>query len=33
MADNQVVDTSVNDASIEDKKRRRFLTGLTAGFV
>ena len=32
MADNHVVDTSVDDTSIENKKRRRFLTGITAGF-
>lgn len=32
MADNQVVGTSVEDTSIESKKRRRFLTGITAGF-
>lgn len=32
MADNHVVDASVDDASIENKKRRRFLTGITAGF-
>jgi len=31
MADNHVVDASVDDVSIENKKRRRFLTGLTAG--
>jgi len=32
MADDHVVDASVDHASIEDKKRRRFLTGITAGF-
>jgi len=32
MADNHVLDASVDDVSIENKKRRRFLTGLTAGF-
>ena len=32
MADNHVVDMSVDDTSIENKKRRRFLTGITAGF-
>lgn len=31
MADNHEVDASVDDVSIENKKRRRFLTGLTAG--
>lgn len=35
MADNHVSDASVHDAdenSVEDVKRRRFLTGITAGF-
>ena len=32
MVDNQVVDENVDDISIENKKRRRFLTGITAGF-
>jgi len=32
MVDNQVVNASVEDTSIENKKRRRFLTGITAGF-
>ena len=32
MADNYVVDASAGDADIENKKRRRFLTGITAGF-
>ena len=32
MVDNQVVDADVDDISIENKKRRRFLTGITAGF-
>ncbi len=32
MADNQVSDANANGLSVEDKKRRRFLTGLTAGF-
>jgi len=32
MADNQVSDANATGLSVEDKKRRRFLTGLTAGF-
>jgi len=32
MADNHVDDASVKDTSVEDRKRRRFLTGITAGF-
>lgn len=32
MADNHVNDTSADGMSVEDKKRRRFLTGITAGF-
>jgi len=33
MADNHVSDVNADDGlSVEDKKRRRFLTGLTAGF-
>ena len=32
MSDNHVVDASIDDSSIESKKRRRFLTGVTAGF-
>ena len=32
MADNQVADNHDSDSNVEDKKRRRFLTGLTAGF-
>jgi len=32
MSDNHVVDASLDDISIENKKRRRFLTGITAGF-
>ena len=32
MVDNQVVDADLDDISIENKKRRRFLTGITAGF-
>jgi len=31
MADNHVNDT-IEDTSVEDQKRRRFLTGITAGF-
>lgn len=32
MTDNHVSDDHISDTSVEDKKRRRFLTGLTAGF-
>ena len=32
MSDNHVVDANAEDISIENKKRRRFLTGITAGF-
>ncbi|RBP53332.1 ubiquinol-cytochrome c reductase iron-sulfur subunit [Arenicella xantha] len=32
MADNQVSSANVDDMSVEDRKRRRFLTGITAGF-
>jgi len=32
MADNQVSDANADGMSVEDKKRRRFLTGITAGF-
>ena len=32
MSDNHVVDASFVDSSIENKKRRRFITGITAGF-
>ena len=32
MSDNHVVDASLDETSIENKKRRRFLTGITAGF-
>ena len=32
MADNQVSSVNADGMSVEDKKRRRFLTGITAGF-
>lgn len=32
MTDNHVSDDHISDTSVEDKKRRRFLTGITAGF-
>lgn len=32
MADNNVSDANANGMSVEDQKRRRFLTGITAGF-
>ena len=32
MADNQVSSVNAEGMSVEDKKRRRFLTGITAGF-
>ena len=32
MADNNVSDVNANGMSVEDQKRRRFLTGITAGF-
>ena len=32
MADNNVSDANADSMSIEDRKRRRFLTGMTAGF-
>jgi len=32
MVDSHEVDAGVDDASVENKKRRRFLTGITAGF-
>ena len=32
MTDNHVSDDHISDTSVEDKKRRRFLTGVTAGF-
>lgn len=32
MADNHVSDADAQGMSVEDKKRRRFLTGITAGF-
>ncbi|GHA10846.1 ubiquinol-cytochrome c reductase iron-sulfur subunit [Arenicella chitinivorans] len=32
MADNQVSSANAEGMSVEDKKRRRFLTGITAGF-
>lgn len=32
MADNHVSDSNAQGMSVEDKKRRRFLTGITAGF-
>ena len=33
MADNQVSSVNVDGMSVEDRKRRRFLTGITAGFA
>jgi ubiquinol-cytochrome c reductase iron-sulfur subunit len=32
MADNNVSDVNANGMTVEDQKRRRFLTGITAGF-
>ena len=32
MADNNVSDANADSMSVEDRKRRRFLTGMTAGF-
>ena len=32
MTDNRLSDEHASDTSVEDKKRRRFLTGVTAGF-
>ncbi|MFT7527306.1 MAG: ubiquinol-cytochrome c reductase iron-sulfur subunit [Arenicella sp.] len=32
MTDNHVSDDHISDTSVEDNKRRRFLTGVTAGF-
>ncbi len=33
MTDNHVGDHEISDMSVEDKKRRRFLTGITSGFA